>query len=73
MLTSTCSTLWADHAIATVQVVSTAHVPTRAYLGCTQDTFKARMIQHFSDVAKLTSTKKPALAKDDNRTRKRIF
>eukprot|EP00957_Ditylum_brightwellii_P211003 15365653-Ditylum_brightwellii.AAC.1 len=37
----------------------------KAYVGCTQDMFKARMTQHFSDVVRLTSTKKRKLAKND--------
>ena len=37
----------------------------KAYVGCMQDTFKARMTQQFSDVVRLTS--KPKLAKDDKR------
>eukprot|EP00957_Ditylum_brightwellii_P134938 10288057-Ditylum_brightwellii.AAC.1 len=38
-----------------------------AYVGCTQDTFKARMTQHYTDITRLTSTTKPKLAKDDKR------
>eukprot|EP00957_Ditylum_brightwellii_P178711 13612326-Ditylum_brightwellii.AAC.1 len=38
-----------------------------AYVGCTQDTFKARMTQHYTDVTRLTSMTTPKLAKDDKR------
>eukprot|EP00957_Ditylum_brightwellii_P169217 12879961-Ditylum_brightwellii.AAC.1 len=38
-----------------------------AYVGCTQDTFKARMTQYYTDVTRLTFTTKPKLAKDDKR------
>eukprot|EP00957_Ditylum_brightwellii_P059110 4485026-Ditylum_brightwellii.AAC.1 len=37
---------------------------TEAYIGCTQNTFKARMTEHFSDVVQLTSTTKPALPEE---------
>eukprot|EP00957_Ditylum_brightwellii_P158327 12051607-Ditylum_brightwellii.AAC.1 len=38
-----------------------------AFNGCTQDTFKARITQHFNDVTRLTSSTKPNLPEDNKR------
>eukprot|EP00957_Ditylum_brightwellii_P177796 13543321-Ditylum_brightwellii.AAC.1 len=37
------------------------------FKGCTQDAFKARMVQHFNDVYRLTSSTKLKLLEDDKR------
>eukprot|EP00957_Ditylum_brightwellii_P210532 15365077-Ditylum_brightwellii.AAC.1 len=49
-------TSWTIHAIVTGHIVSMELMPTRA-----------RMMQHFADVPRLTSSKKPALAKNGKR------
>eukprot|EP00957_Ditylum_brightwellii_P206697 15349526-Ditylum_brightwellii.AAC.1 len=40
---------------------------TEAYIGCTQNKFKARMMEYFADITRLTSTMKSALLEDDAR------
>eukprot|EP00957_Ditylum_brightwellii_P060618 4602602-Ditylum_brightwellii.AAC.1 len=35
-----------------------------AFKGCTHDTFKARMMQHFNDAFRLASSTKPKLPED---------
>eukprot|EP00957_Ditylum_brightwellii_P071811 5458299-Ditylum_brightwellii.AAC.1 len=39
----------------------------KAYVGCTQDTFKSRMTHHFTDITRLISTSKLVLPSDNSR------